>query len=149
MTFESPVAQHRLDWYVKLREKIPQRIALHLNCLNDLLAALRADAADYFNLLGPLKEFTEWARVARTAGHPTWRGTGMDLGVRDMSSVHAAAAAGCELPCDIIGHLFREDDLITRPIEMVNGSAIVPAAPGLGIELDTDALEKYRVPIEA
>ncbi|NOY41129.1 MAG: hypothetical protein GXP26_04745 [Planctomycetes bacterium] len=149
VTFESPVPQHRLDWYAELRKTIPQKIALHLNCLNDLVAALRADAADYYNLLGPLKEFTEWAKVAQTAGHPTWRGTGMDLGVRDMSSVHAAAAAGCKLPCDIIGHLFREDDLITRPIEMVDGAIVVSNAPGLGIELDTDALEKYRVPVEA
>jgi len=148
VTFESPVPQHRLDWYVELRKNIPQKIALHLNCLGDLMAALRKDAADYYNLLGPLKEFTEWARMTRTAGYPTWRGTGMDLGVRDMSSVHAAAAAGCELPCDIIGHLFREDDLIMRPIEMANGALVVPNAPGLGIELDADALEKYRAPIE-
>ena len=147
VTFESPVPQHQLAWYVELREKIPQKVALHLTSLRQLIRALRADAADYYNLLGPLKEFTEWARMTRTAGCPTWRGTGMDLGVRDMSSVHAAAAAGCELPCDIIGHLFREDDLITRPIELVNGALTVPDAPGLGVELDTDALEKYRVPI--
>ena len=69
----------------------------------------------------------------------------MDLGVRDMSSVHAAAAAGCQLPSDIIGHLFREDDLIIEPIEMVNGCAVVPDRPGLGVELDRDALEKYNV----
>ncbi|MFV2003475.1 MAG: mandelate racemase/muconate lactonizing enzyme family protein, partial [Paracoccaceae bacterium] len=148
VTFESPVPQHRLDWYVELRKKIPQSIALHLNCLNDLVAALRSEAADYYNLIGPLKEFSEWAKVTRTAGYPTWRGTGMDLGVRDMSSVHAAAAAGCELPCDIIGHLFREDDLITRPIELVDGTLMVPDTPGLGVELDMEALEKYCVPIE-
>ena len=46
--------------------------------------------------------------MAHTAGCKTWRGTGMDFGIRDMSSVHAAAAAGCALPCDIIGHLMRE-----------------------------------------
>ncbi|MBN2292337.1 MAG: hypothetical protein JXM70_07925, partial [Pirellulales bacterium] len=77
VTFESPVPQHRLDWYVLLRKKIPQPVALHLNCLKDLIAALRMDAADYYNLLGPLKEFTEWARFAQAAGCPVWRGTGM------------------------------------------------------------------------
>ena len=62
-----------------------------------------------------------------------------------MSSVHAAAAAGCQLPSDIIGNLFREDDLIVRPIEFVDGAAIVPDAPGLGVELDREAVERYRV----
>ena len=146
VTFESPVPQDRFDWYVALRNQIPQDIALHLSSVRQLMPALQADAADCYNLLGPLKEFSEWARFTRTAGYPTWRGTGMDLGVRDMSSVHAAAAAGCQLPSDIIGHLFREDDLTIEPIEMVNGCAVVPDRPGLGVELDRDALEKYNVP---
>lgn len=146
VTFESPVDQQRLDWYVELRQKIPQKIALHLTSVTQLIPALQADAADYYNLLGPLKEFSEWARFTKAGGYPTWRGTGMDLGVRDMSSVHCAAAAGCELPCDIIGCLFREDDLIVTPIEFVEGAAVVPDAPGLGVELDRDAVETYRVP---
>ena len=91
----------------------------------------------------------EWATLTRTCGLPTWRGTGVDLGIRDMSSVHAAAAAGCELPCDIIGSLLREDDLIVDPIPFEDGLLVVPDAPGLGVELDRDALAHYGVPIEA
>lgn len=145
VVLESPLPQHRLDWYAGLRAKIAQPVALHLTCLRDLLAALRRDAADYYNLLGPLREFTEWARVAQAAGCPTWRGTGMDLGVRDMSSVHAAAAAGCRIPSDIIGHALREDDLIVEPIRFADGALVVPDAPGLGVELDRAALDHYRV----
>ena len=145
IVFESPVPQQRLDWYVQLRREIPQKIALHLTSLAQLQPALRQEAADYYNLLGPLKEFSEWARLAQAAGCPTWRGTGMDLGVRDMSSVHAAAAAGCTLPSDIIGHLLREDDLITEPIAFCEGSLLVPDTPGLGVTLDREALEKYRI----
>jgi muconate cycloisomerase len=144
--FESPVPQSRLAWYVELRQIVPQKIALHLTSITELIPALRADAADYYNLLGPLREFSEWARLTRAAGHPTWRGTGIDLGIRDMSSVHCAAAAGCELPGDMIGHLFREDDLIVDPIEMIEGAAVVPDRPGLGVDLDRNAVDKYRVP---
>ena len=79
IVFESPVPQQRLDWYVELRGRIPQKIALHLTSITDLIPALRADAADYYNLLGPLKEFSEWGRLTRAADCPTWRGTGMDL----------------------------------------------------------------------
>ena len=70
VTFESPMPQDRLDWYVFLRKKIPQPIALHLTCLRELIAALRVDAADYYNLLGPLKEFTEWAKLAQGPAVP-------------------------------------------------------------------------------
>ncbi|MFH1569770.1 MAG: mandelate racemase/muconate lactonizing enzyme family protein [Gemmatimonadota bacterium] len=142
---ESPVPQDRLDWYVELRQRVPQRIALHLTSIRQLRPALEAGAADAYNLLGPLKPFVEWAALAQQAGCPTWRGTGMDLGVRDMSSVHAAAAAGCRLPSDIIGHRLREDDLIAEPIGFADGALVVPDAPGLGVELDREALERYRV----
>lgn len=148
ITFESPVPQDRLDWYVALRKKIPQTIALHLTSMAQLLPAIRAEAADDYNLLGPLKPFVEWATLVHHAGGRTWRGTGMDLGVRDMSSVHAAAAAGCELPSDIIGHCLRENDLIVNPIRFENGALVVPDAPGLGLELDREALEYYRAPVD-
>ncbi len=72
----------------------------------------------------------------------------MDLGVYDMASVHAAAAAGCELPCDVIGHMFREHNLLKETIPFEDGCVVVPDAPGLGVELDMEAVEKYRVPIE-
>ena len=99
-------------------------------------------------MLGPLKQFVDWATLTRAAGCATWRGMGMDLGVRDMSSVHAAAAAGCQLPCDIIGHLLREDDLVAEPIAFADGSLIVPDEPGIGVELDRVALERYRVSLD-
>lgn len=145
ITLESPIPQHDLQAYVQLRIKIPQRIALHLTSWRQLFAALQRDAADCYNLLGTLWDFTQWARLTEAAGYPTWRGTGMDLGVRDMSSVHAAAAAGCRLPSDIIGHLLRQDDLIVNPMAFEDGCLLVPNQPGLGVELDREALEKYRV----
>jgi L-alanine-DL-glutamate epimerase-like enolase superfamily enzyme len=40
----------------------------------------------------------------------------------------------------------REDDLIVEPIRIENGYAKVPDEPGLGVELDHGALEKYRAP---
>ncbi len=143
--FESPVPQQRLDWYVLLRAKIPQAIALHLTSLQELLKAIKLDAADYYNLLGPLVEFSQWARLAQAAGCPTWRGTGCDLGIRDASSLHAAAAAGCQLPSDIIGSLLREDDLIVEPLAFADGCLLVSDQPGLGVELDRQALKHYRV----
>ena len=64
----------------------------------------------------------------------------------DMSYVHACAAANAAtLPSDIVGNLFREDDLLVEPIRIENGYAIVPETGGLGITLDEDAVRRYSV----
>src|SRR5205823_354933 len=63
------------------------------------------------------------------------------------SYVHACAAArSCTLASDIIGNFLREDDLIVEPLQIERGYAVVPQAPGLGVQLDQAALEHYRVP---
>ncbi len=48
-------------------------------------------------------------------------------------------------PCDIIGPLFYEDDVLTEPLLISGGSAGVHDRPGLGVELDDAKVEKYRV----
>ena len=37
------------------------------------------------------------------------------------------------------------DEIIKTPIRCIDGHLTVPSGPGLGIELDWDAIEKYRV----
>ncbi len=38
-----------------------------------------------------------------------------------------------------------EDDLMKEPFTMKDGFYQVPTQPGLGVHLDEDALEKYRI----
>ena len=39
----------------------------------------------------------------------------------------------------------REDDLIVDPLVYENGYVLVPQGPGLGVEIDPDALARYAV----
>ena len=55
-----------------------------------------------------------------------------------------AAAANCTLPSDILSYE-RVDDLIVKPIEIRESYALVSDRPGLGVELDEDAVLKYQV----
>jgi hypothetical protein len=41
------------------------------------------------------------------------------------------------------------DHLLTKPIEVLGGFHKVPAGPGLGVEVDENAIERHRVPAEA
>ena len=62
------------------------------------------------------------------------------------SYLHAAACArNCVLPSDLVGSWVREDDLVTGGLRFEDGCAVLPATPGLGCELDTDALQRYAL----
>ncbi len=43
-------------------------------------------------------------------------------------------------------HQLFEQDLLTRPVAVVDGSAAVPDAPGIGYEVNRDLVEKLQVP---
>jgi muconate cycloisomerase len=49
------------------------------------------------------------------------------------------------LTSDICGETLRVDDLISEPLVIANGHASVPDGPGLGVILDEEAVERYRV----
>lgn len=145
--FEDPVPKDNLDWYVLLRQKLQVPVALHLNNGRDVLNAVKREAVDLLNISPySMVEFVRQCYIAEQAGVPVWHGSGVDLGILDMSYVQACAAApAATLPSDIIGNFLREDDLLLEPIRIENGYALVPDRPGLGIELDEAAVKKYTI----
>ena len=144
--FEDPTPKDDLEWYAFMRREMKIPLALHLASPSTVIAAIRRDCVDCFNLGGGMVQFVRMAFIAEAAGKPVWHGSGVDLGILDMAYVHACAAAkACTMASDIIGNFLREDDLIVEPIQFEDGCAIVPQVPGLGVELDEVAVEKYRV----
>ena len=60
----------------------------------------------------------------------------------------AAATPGVgaeEFPCDILGPLAYEHDLLRQSLDYRDGTVAVPDKPGLGVEIDEDMLARYRV----
>jgi muconate cycloisomerase len=150
---EDPVVRTDYPAFRILREKLGIPVFIHLSLpygrdlqkSEDLIPALRESAADGFNFNGPMFEFVRLAECAALDGLACWHGSEVDLGILEVSALHACAAApGCTLPSDIFGELVREDDLIAEPIRFEHGFALVPQGAGLGVELDREALEKYR-----
>ena len=144
--FEDPMAKWNLDWYHMFRQHGIVPVALHLGAPSDIINAIKAEAVDYLNLGGSMVQFVRNAAIAHGAGIPCWHGSGVDLGIMELSYLHAAAAArNCVLGSDFVGSWTRVDDLVVEGLQFENGYAIVPDKPGLGCELDLDAVEKYRV----
>ena len=93
-----------------------------------------------------MARFVKCCFIAEQAAVPVWHGSGVDLGIMDMSYVHACAAApAATLPSDVVGNFLREDDLLVAPIQIEDGYALVPDKGCLGIELDEEAVRKYQV----
>jgi muconate cycloisomerase len=114
--------------------------------IHEMVAAIKLETVDYFNLGGGLADFVRMADIADAAGIPVWHGTEIDLGILDASCVHACAAApACTLPSDIVGNYLRQDDLIREPLVFDQGYALVQSGSGLGVELDEEALSRYSI----
>jgi len=144
--FEDPVPKGDLEWYVFMKREMKIPLALHLGSPKAVIDAIQKDCVDCLNLGGSMVSFVKLAAIAEAAGLPVWHGSGVDLGIVDMSYVHACAAAkACTMASDIIGNFLREDDLIAEPIQFEDGYAVVPQSPGLGVELDEEAAIRYTV----
>ena len=147
---DPPPSRDALDDYRRLREAIDIPIAMHLH-INDrgsrgMVDAIAAEACDIFNLgAGSTHDFIARAHLAEEAGLPVWHGSAHELGILDAAMLHACAAApACTYPSDILS-CQRVHDLLVTPLVVKDSCIDVPDGPGLGVELDEDALQRYPV----
>jgi L-alanine-DL-glutamate epimerase-like enolase superfamily enzyme len=144
LIIEDPVPK-RLDYFRQLRQRLTIPFALTPSGDAQLFEAIRTEACDVFNLGGNMRNFVRSAHFAQLAGIPAWHGSGVELGIRDMSFIQAAAATrSCTIPSDTLCFL-RQSDLLETPFRVEKGYITVPTSPGLGVALDESALKRYRV----
>ena len=147
---EDPVDHADLEGLRKVHDDLGIPVFRHLALPygereSEVIEAIAAKAIDGLNVNGPMLRFVHVASVADAAGLACWHGSEVDLGILEAAALHACAAAqACTMPSDIFGELVRADDLIVKPITISGGFADVPTAPGLGVELDHEALHTYR-----
>ncbi len=115
----------------------------------DLMDRGRVDVAQPD--IGRVGGLTEARRVAdlaaergRTIVPHLWK-SGVSIAV---AAHYAAATAGCAfieyLPAELTGSRLRRE-LTMDHLVMTDGQLAAPTAPGLGVELDREALAQYRV----
>lgn len=144
LIIEDPVPK-RLEWFRQLRQRLTIPFALTPSNDAQLFEAVRSESCDVFNLGGDMRSFVRSAHLAQLAGIPAWHGSGVELGIRDMSFVHAAAATrSCTIPSDTLCYM-RQSDLLATPFRVEKGYITVPDTPGLGVSLDEAAVKRYRV----
>jgi muconate cycloisomerase len=121
--------------------------------LDDAKILARAEAADVFSIYigkaGGIGPALAIAKFAQSVGIKCTIGSNLELGVGSAAMIHfGMSAPGIDAdayPCDIIGPLFYEDDVLAEPLRITGGSAQAHDRPGLGVELDNERIEIYRV----
>jgi muconate cycloisomerase len=148
---EDPILHADVAGFKYLRETLDIPMYRHISLpytqdIRDIIAFVRADAVDGYNFNGSAYHCVLLAEIAHLEGKHCWRGSEVDLGISETMGLHiAAASVNCTIPSDIFGELVREDDLIVQPVRFENGAALVPQGTGLGVELDREALAKYKI----
>jgi muconate cycloisomerase len=128
----------------------------------DVLEIARTGAADLISLYttkpGGLNPAKKAAAVAEAAGLPCNVNGSAETGVGNAANLHLAASTRCVSEACVIpittvagraqtavAGIFYTDDLLADPFRFEDGCLVVPDGPGLGIELDREKLEHYRV----
>jgi len=138
--YESPLyAWEDLAGARDLRQRVRNPIAEHFTP-----AVLDGDASDGFVIAGAINGIRQQATLAANANKPFFLqmvGSGLTAAyVVQMGSVLSHA----RWPY-ISSHEIYEHDLLKDRLEVVDGYIAVPDTPGLGVEVDEKALERYRV----
>ncbi|MET9068169.1 mandelate racemase/muconate lactonizing enzyme family protein [Streptosporangium sandarakinum] len=145
--FEQPLPANDLTGLRRLRDHSPLPVALDesLRHPSDLATFVKLDAVDIaiakVQRSGGLTLSRRLCQLAEDAGLRIM-GSGLtdtDLGFA--ASLHLFAAFGVDTPVDLNGRQFVRSSYVGgSTVEVVDGTALVPTGPGLGVEVDEDAV---------
>jgi L-alanine-DL-glutamate epimerase-like enolase superfamily enzyme len=133
--------------------KIPVIADESVYTAQDATMLVRVEAADVFSVYvgkaGGIAPARKVVAIAEAAGLACTIGSNLEMGVGSAAMIHLAMATqgvrAEEFPCDIIGPLYYEDDLLVEPLAVGGGKARPHERPGLGVELDEEKVRRYQV----
>ncbi|MVA99030.1 mandelate racemase [Nitratireductor sp. CAU 1489] len=107
---------------------------------------------------GGLYQAMKVSAVCEAAGIACNVNGSVETGVGNLANIHLAAAAPAATLSNVIpvsmpaehqngriGGIYYADDLIAAPLEFTDGGIRVPTGPGMGVEVDENKIETYRV----
>ena len=112
-------------------------------------ALARAQAADVFALkiaqAGGLMECKRLAGVAQSAGVALYGGTMLEGPIGTIASAQLfATLPEIEFGTELFGPLLLTEELLVEPLHYADGCLTVPSGPGLGLQLNEDAIAALR-----
>ena len=128
----------------------------------DVIEIAQKKAADVISIYttkpGGMFKAKKVAAVAEAAGLASNVNGSVETGVGNAANIHLAASTGivtygCVVPVSTpkgkgkggVAGIYYQDDIIKEPFDYSDGDVIVSSKPGLGVELDEDKIENYRI----
>ena len=148
---EQPLPRHELQSMATLRSLVPTKIALEesIGAPADILRVAAMGAADGIHvklaMLGGMSKCMDIATVCEAAGLEVLPGCSTASGIGLAAAHHFAASIDSARGSHASPLARAVDDLIVNPLPAYPASVQLTDAPGLGIEVDWDKVEKYRV----
>lgn len=150
--FEQPIPAEPLADAVWLRQQTRTPIALNESVTDphSVWQILQAGAAEFIlpdtHIAGGILPCVKIGHLCEASGVPCIMHCGHDLGPKTAAMLHVAAACPAYSLANDSTYYGLEDDILSSLLVIEKGQIAVPSGPGLGIEVDVEKLEKYRVP---
>ncbi|MBX0330616.1 hypothetical protein K2Z83_23440 [Oscillochloris sp. ZM17-4] len=142
--YESPIMQRDIEGQRLLRQKTSRPLALHFG-EPPFPSVARDMVCDGFVVSGGVASILRQGALAEAFEKPFWLqmvGTGLTTA---LSAQLGAALPLAQWPSVNCLNNYA-DDLLAAPLTIMGGYLKVPDGPGLGVEIDEQALVKYRMP---
>jgi len=153
---EEPLAEENVWAYAQLQQQLSTAICLDetVRSRTDARQAFQLNACRVLNVkagrVGGLAEVLHIHQMAQDADIPLWCGGMLESGVGRAMNLAVAALPGFVYPGDIsASDRYYVRDIVHPPAVLnPDGTVDVPAGPGIGVELDWEAVHHYTVRTE-
>jgi L-alanine-DL-glutamate epimerase-like enolase superfamily enzyme len=117
---------------------------------SDAMACIKAAAVDIFNVYvseaGGIFPASKIFAIAEAARIPCIIGSMPELGIGTSAQAHLAfAMKNLGYGSDVNGFVYHSDDVINEKFTIEDGHLLPPPGPGLGVTLNRDKIEEYRI----
>ncbi|RKU27156.1 hypothetical protein C6497_12045 [Candidatus Poribacteria bacterium] len=145
-SFETPIPQSNIEGYKEIKAQTDMPITIHFGN-PDPVEAIRAKMNDSFIIAYPDSRAANAIRegtISHAAHLPVWIQI-VGLGITTAYVMHLTAVIPNATMPSITLNALRAFDIVTpSTIPLEEGHATIPDKPGLGVELDEDAIDNCR-----
>lgn len=142
--FESPIPQHDVLGNRQIRAAINRPIAMHFGSPS-YIVNVREGVCDGYVICAGKSQVIRQATLSAEAELPFWLQL-VGNGLTTTWAAHLGAVLTHATWPAITCMNLDSHQLLQRPIEIVGGYHRVPEGPGLGVEVDEEAVARFRVP---
>ncbi|MEM7126188.1 MAG: mandelate racemase/muconate lactonizing enzyme family protein [Chloroflexota bacterium] len=141
--YEGPIPQHDVEGLRELRRKVAHPIALHFG-VPPFPTAVSESVCDGFVIGGGVANVLRQGTLAAEFAKPFWLQL-VGVGLVTALSAHLGAVLPFAQWPTITCLNNYSDSLLVEPLVISGGYLQVPDGPGLGVQVNEEALERYRM----